>query len=89
MKTYINTKLFGNVLSDGSFIFMSSAGYNYKQSLNVDILNHPVWTGRRPKEQTEISAFISRFGIIDVNVQSKKSHNLTHASKEVIKKEIN
>ena len=64
MKSNIKSKLIGNLLSDGSvsilpvFSFNSRGGLNAK---NADILNHPIWTGRRPKEQTEISAFIGRF----------------------------
>lgn len=64
MKLNIKSKLFGSVLSDGSFKFLPLSAYNFQQALkvkNIDIFNHPVWTGRRPKEQTEISTFIGRF----------------------------
>ena len=64
MKSKIKSKLFGSVLCDGSIRISPIFGYNLKNSLevkSVDILNSPVWTGRRPKEQTEISAFINRF----------------------------
>lgn len=64
MRSHIKYKFFGGILSDGSFSFFSLPGYISQQSLKVkgvDILNHSVWTGRRPKEQTEISAFIGRF----------------------------
>ena len=66
MKSNIKSKLFGSLLSDGSARILSVPGYSLQDPLSlgvkdVDILNHPVWTGRRPKEQTEISAFIGRF----------------------------
>lgn len=65
MKAYIKSKLFGGVLSDGSFLFLPRSSHNGQKALTtkgVDLLNHPVWTGRKPKEQTEISAFIGRMG---------------------------
>ena len=61
MKYNIKSKSFGCVLSDGSVRILST--YSCKETFyvkNIDVLNHPVWTGRRPKEQTEISAFIGR-----------------------------
>ena len=66
MKCHIKSKLFGNILSDGSVRISQVFGYNSYESLNVkniDIINHAVWTGRRPNEQTEISRFIGRFKI--------------------------
>ena len=66
MKNNSKSKLFGNILSDGSFRFVSIK--NAQESLpikSVDLINHSVWTGRRPKKQTEISAFIGRFGGVD------------------------
>nr|AZJ13594.1 ribosomal protein L31 [Endarachne binghamiae] len=57
------SKLFGNVLSDGSLIFIVLPGFQSKRILNakkIDLLSHPVWTGKRSKEQTEISSFIGR-----------------------------
>lgn len=62
-KKTIKYDFFGNVLSDGSFHFCLLNNSPLKESLNyksVDILNHQVWTGKRPKEQTEISLFIGR-----------------------------
>ena len=64
MKFNIKSKLFGYVSSDGSFNALLIPGYNLQKSLyvkNIDTINHSIWTGRRPKEQTEISAFINRF----------------------------
>lgn len=63
MKSCVKSKLFGSILSDGSFRFLLLPSYFSQQSLNfknIDNLNHPVWTGKRPKEQTEISTFIGR-----------------------------
>lgn len=63
MKSCVKSKLFGSILSDGSFRFLSLPSYFSQQALNVkniDNLNHPVWTGKRSKEQTEISTFIER-----------------------------
>ncbi|CAN0439133.1 unnamed protein product [Pylaiella littoralis] len=62
-KKIIKYNIFGNVLSDGSFHFCLLTNSYLKESLNyksVDILNHPVWTGKRQKEQSEISLFIGR-----------------------------
>ena len=64
MKSYNKSKLFGNILSDGSFVFLTSPSYQSQKFLNsnkVDLLNHFVWTGKRPTKQTEISSFINRF----------------------------
>ncbi len=64
MKLNIKSKLFGNLLSDGSFKYLLLPSANLSQFLNVkkvDLNNHPIWTGRRSKEQTEISAFIDRY----------------------------
>jgi len=63
MKLQIKVKLFGNILCDGSFIFLPVPAYSSKLELNpkiLDAINHPVWTGRRPKEQTEIATFVDR-----------------------------
>ena len=57
------SKLHANILSNGSLIFTTLSLYESKKTLGVqklDLLNHPVWTGRRPKDQTEISSFISK-----------------------------
>jgi len=64
MKSNIKSKLFGSILSDGSFKFLPLSAYNSQHDLkikNIDVFSHPAWTGRRPKEQTEISIFINRF----------------------------
>nr|YP_009549865.1 ribosomal protein L31 [Cladosiphon okamuranus]AYW52579.1 ribosomal protein L31 [Cladosiphon okamuranus] len=64
MRSNIKSKLFGNLLSDGSFKFLLLGSANLSQSLKVkrvDPNNHSVWTGQRSKEQTEIFAFIDRF----------------------------
>ena len=64
MKRYNKTKLFGNIVSDGSLFFINLPGYQSQKILNsnkVDLLNHSVWTGKKLKEQTEISSFINRF----------------------------
>nr|YP_011008035.1 ribosomal protein L31 [Cutleria multifida]WBP69901.1 ribosomal protein L31 [Cutleria multifida] len=64
MKSYNKLKLIGNVLSDGSLNillvprFVSGCETN---SNVLDIHNHIVWTGKRTKEQTEISIFVDRF----------------------------
>lgn len=62
-KKIMKSKLFGDILSDGSFRLLLLRNPYLQQSLkykSVDTLNHPVWTGQRPKEQTEISVFIGR-----------------------------
>lgn len=64
MKLQTKSKLFGNIFSDGSFLFLQIPSYYSKWELNpkkLDAINHPVWTGKRPKEQTEISTFVDRF----------------------------
>lgn len=69
MQPRVKSKLFGNILSDGSFRFLQLPSYHSQRSLNynkIDNLNHAVWTGKRPKEQTEISLFIGR---LNKNVQ--------------------
>ncbi|CAM9135322.1 unnamed protein product [Ectocarpus fasciculatus] len=69
MQARVKSKLFGSILSDGSFRFLQLPSYQVQLSLNynkIDNLNHPVWTGKRPKEQTEISLFIGR---LNKNVQ--------------------
>nr|QWK45088.1 ribosomal protein L31 [Thalassiophyllum clathrus] len=57
-------KTFGSVLSDGSFNFLMLPTHFSQKELNgksLDLNNHPVWTGKRPKEQTEISLFVGKF----------------------------
>nr|WBP69866.1 ribosomal protein L31 [Costaria costata] len=64
MKWAIKKKKFGSVLSDGSFNFLVLPSYLSQKELNykpLDLNNHPVWTGKRPKEQTEISLFVGKF----------------------------
>nr|QWK45050.1 ribosomal protein L31 [Lessoniopsis littoralis] len=64
MKLIVKSKIFGNILSDGSFNFLSLPTHSSQKELNcktLDLNNHPVWTGKRPKEQTEISLFVSKF----------------------------
>ena len=64
MKFYNKSKLFGNIISDGSLIFVTLPSHQSQKFLNAnktDLLNHSVWTGKRPQEQTEISLFINRF----------------------------
>nr|QWK44515.1 ribosomal protein L31 [Desmarestia aculeata] len=64
MKLQIKSKLFGNTMSDGSFIFLPIPAHYSKWELipkKLDAINHPVWTGKRPKEQTEIAMFVDRF----------------------------
>nr|YP_009072566.1 ribosomal protein L31 [Petalonia fascia]AIQ78506.1 ribosomal protein L31 [Petalonia fascia] len=59
----MNSKLFGNILSDGSLTFLTLPGFQSQKMLNtkkIDLLTHPIWTGKRVKEQTEISGFIGR-----------------------------
>lgn len=62
-KNLTKSYLFGNILSDGSFCFLSLSNSYLSDSLNFkhsDVLNHSVWTGQRVKKQTEISIFIDR-----------------------------
>ncbi|CAN0589231.1 unnamed protein product, partial [Laminaria digitata] len=57
MKLAVKTKTFGSVLSNGSFSFITLPSYFSQKELSyksLDLNNHPVWTGKRPKEQTEI-----------------------------------
>nr|YP_010156477.1 ribosomal protein L31 [Laminaria rodriguezii]QQY84986.1 ribosomal protein L31 [Laminaria rodriguezii] len=64
MKLAVKTKIFGSVLSDGSFSFIIMPSYFSQKELSyksLDLNNHPVWTGKRPKEQTEISLFVGKF----------------------------
>nr|UAX20298.1 ribosomal protein L31 [Alaria esculenta]UAX20336.1 ribosomal protein L31 [Alaria esculenta]UXD06526.1 ribosomal protein L31 [Alaria esculenta]UXD06564.1 ribosomal protein L31 [Alaria esculenta]UXD06602.1 ribosomal protein L31 [Alaria esculenta] len=64
MKSGLKSKTFGNILSDGSFNFLSLPSYSSPKELHCkssDLNNHPVWTGKRPKEQTEISLFVGKF----------------------------
>lgn len=64
MKLTIKTKTFGSVLSDGSFYFLTLPSCFSQKELSyksLDLNNHPVWTGKRPKEQTEISLFVEKF----------------------------
>nr|QWK44629.1 ribosomal protein L31 [Laminaria ephemera] len=64
MKLTIKSKIFSSVLSDGSFNFLTFPSHFSQKELNcksLDLNNHPVWTGKRPKEQTEISLFIGKF----------------------------
>nr|YP_011007895.1 ribosomal protein L31 [Agarum clathratum]WBP69726.1 ribosomal protein L31 [Agarum clathratum] len=64
MKLAIKNKTFGSVLSDGSFNFLILPSHSSQTELNcksLDLNNHPVWTGKRPKEQTEISLFVGKF----------------------------
>nr|YP_010118808.1 ribosomal protein L31 [Laminaria solidungula]QQY85023.1 ribosomal protein L31 [Laminaria solidungula] len=64
MKLTVKSKTFGNVLSDGSFSFLTLPSHFSQKELNcksLDLNNHPVWTGKRPKEQTEISLFVGKF----------------------------
>lgn len=62
-KRNIKSTFFGSILSDGSFHFRIMSNPHLQHYLNfksIDPLNHSVWTGQRPKEQTEISVFINR-----------------------------
>nr|YP_009228505.1 ribosomal protein L31 [Saccharina sculpera]ALI31117.1 ribosomal protein L31 [Saccharina sculpera] len=64
MKLIVKAKTFGSVLSDGSFSFLDLPSHFSQTELNcktLDLNNHPVWTGKRPKEQTEISLFVDKF----------------------------
>nr|YP_008999837.1 ribosomal protein L31 [Undaria pinnatifida]YP_011008454.1 ribosomal protein L31 [Undaria peterseniana]AGW46854.1 ribosomal protein L31 [Undaria pinnatifida]WBP70425.1 ribosomal protein L31 [Undaria peterseniana] len=64
MKSTVKSKIFGNILSDGSFNFLNLPSFHSQKELNcknLDLNNHPVWTGKRPKEQTEISIFVGKF----------------------------
>nr|QWK44476.1 ribosomal protein L31 [Cymathaere triplicata] len=64
MKLTVKSKTFGSILSDGSFSFLTLPSNFSQKELNcktLDLNTHPVWTGKRPKEQTEISLFIGKF----------------------------
>nr|QWK44398.1 ribosomal protein L31 [Arthrothamnus bifidus] len=64
MKLIVKAKTFGSLLSDGSFNFLDLPSHFSKKELNcksLDLNNHPVWTGKRPKQQTEISLFVDKF----------------------------
>nr|YP_009049418.1 ribosomal protein L31 [Sargassum horneri]AIE46215.1 ribosomal protein L31 [Sargassum horneri]AWW89676.1 ribosomal protein L31 [Sargassum horneri]AWW89713.1 ribosomal protein L31 [Sargassum horneri]AWW89750.1 ribosomal protein L31 [Sargassum horneri]AWW89787.1 ribosomal protein L31 [Sargassum horneri] len=64
MRIKVKQKLLGHILSDGSFHFVYNADILpelFKTITNLDISNHSVWTGRGPKEQTEVTSFIVRF----------------------------
>ena len=60
----VKSKLSGSISSDGSFNLSYIPGYSLQRNLEcktLDLLNHPVWTGKRIKDQTEITSFINRF----------------------------
>nr|BBN45130.1 ribosomal protein L31 [Ecklonia radicosa] len=64
MKLPLQLKIFGNILSDGSFNFLTMSRHCLTKELNnksLDLINHSVWTGKRPNEQTEISSFVGKF----------------------------
>ena len=64
MKLKVKRKLLGNILSDGSFRFTYESDVLpeiFKTISHLDIINHSVWTGKGPKEQTEIASFVVRF----------------------------
>nr|YP_011007965.1 ribosomal protein L31 [Chorda asiatica]QWK44438.1 ribosomal protein L31 [Chorda asiatica]WBP69796.1 ribosomal protein L31 [Chorda asiatica] len=64
MKLTTKSRFFGSILSDGSFRFLISPSCYSQQHFNcknLDGLNHPIWTGKRPKEQNEISSFVNKF----------------------------
>nr|AIZ57638.1 ribosomal protein L31 [Saccharina sp. ye-G]AJE26502.1 ribosomal protein L31 [Saccharina sp. ye-F] len=64
MKSITKAKTFGSLLSDGSFNFLELPSHFYQKELNcksLDLNNHPAWTGKRAKEQTEISLFVGKF----------------------------
>nr|YP_009049455.1 ribosomal protein L31 [Sargassum muticum]YP_010381332.1 ribosomal protein L31 [Sargassum kjellmanianum]AIE46252.1 ribosomal protein L31 [Sargassum muticum]UDH59717.1 ribosomal protein L31 [Sargassum kjellmanianum]UQV81250.1 ribosomal protein L31 [Sargassum muticum] len=64
MRIKVKQKLLGNILSDGSFNFVYVDDISpklFKIITGLDIANHFVWTGKGPKEQTEITSFIARF----------------------------
>nr|QWK44706.1 ribosomal protein L31 [Lessonia variegata] len=63
MKLIAKSKILGSMLSDGSFNFLMAPSYFSLEELNcksLDLNNHPAWTGKRPKEQTEISLFVGK-----------------------------
>nr|QWK44744.1 ribosomal protein L31 [Pelagophycus porra] len=64
MKLLLKSKIFGSVLSDGSFSFLRLPSHFSQKELNcksLDLNSHPVWTGKRTKDQTEISLFVGKF----------------------------
>nr|YP_010372571.1 ribosomal protein L31 [Myagropsis myagroides]UPE50208.1 ribosomal protein L31 [Myagropsis myagroides] len=64
MKLKVKRRLLGNILSDGSFRFAYEDDILpklFKTKTYLDIANHFVWTGKGPKEQTEITSFVVRF----------------------------
>nr|YP_011008384.1 ribosomal protein L31 [Sporochnus bolleanus]WBP70355.1 ribosomal protein L31 [Sporochnus bolleanus] len=64
MRLSVKSKVFGSVLSDGSLRFLDLPVYSHRGNYscqNIDIINHPVWAGTRPKAQTEIARFVGRF----------------------------
>ncbi len=64
MKLKVKRKLLGNILSDGSFCFAYGDEVSpevFKSITSLDVVNHFVWTGKGPKEQTEIASFVLRF----------------------------
>lgn len=66
MRSCIKPNLIGSVLTDGSFIFFPLFSFSSQPILNIkniDCINHSIWAGKRPKEQTEISTFIKRLNI--------------------------
>nr|YP_009050527.1 ribosomal protein L31 [Sargassum fusiforme]AIG23796.1 ribosomal protein L31 [Sargassum fusiforme]QJC59501.1 ribosomal protein L31 [Sargassum fusiforme] len=64
MRIKVKQKLLGTILSDGSFHFVVDDNILpklFKTMTDLDPANHFVWTGKGPKEQTEITSFILRF----------------------------
>nr|YP_011008412.1 ribosomal protein L31 [Syringoderma abyssicola]WBP70383.1 ribosomal protein L31 [Syringoderma abyssicola] len=61
----MKTLLGSVILSDGSLVSMCqprlilSSAYKFSAR---DINNHPFWSGYKPERQTEIAAFVARFG---------------------------
>ena len=58
------SNLTGSILSDGSSQFVYKLGHLSKwcsQDNNIDVINHFIWSGKRVKEQTDITSFIKRF----------------------------
>nr|YP_009992173.1 ribosomal protein L31 [Sargassum patens]QNN85670.1 ribosomal protein L31 [Sargassum patens] len=63
MRVKVKRKVSGNILSDGSFCFAYKDNIlpELFKTITLDITNHFVWTGKGPKEQTEITSFVVRF----------------------------
>nr|AMJ17064.1 ribosomal protein L31 [Sargassum ilicifolium] len=63
MRIKVKQNLLGHILSDGSFRFAYEDNILPKlfKIITLDIANHFVWTGKGPKEQTEITSFVERF----------------------------